>query len=93
MSFCDEKIKYERWWLNKKCRRALSRKPFRLVTGVRVIGPPSGFNAIVDLTYDDGETELIGPPARGGFKPNKTAVEVEPELSKVSGQVDPIKTT
>lgn len=85
MSLYDEQRKYERWWLHKKCRRAFHTIPFRLVAGVRVIGPPSGFNAIVELTYEDGRTELIGPPPKGGYKPNKSAVEVEPASNGKGG--------
>ncbi len=77
MSLHDEQVKYERWWLFKRCRRAFSTGYFRLVTSIRVIGPPSGFNAIVELTYASGATDLIGPGVYG-YKPNKTAVEVKP---------------
>lgn len=77
MSLSDEQRKYERWWLFKKCRRQFSREAFRTVKKIKVHGPPSGFNAIVELFYDNGDRDLIGPPAKGGYKPNKSAVEVE----------------
>lgn len=78
MSLQDEQRKYERWWLNKKCRRLFSTGIFQLVIKLKVIGPPSGFNAIVEITFEGGKTILVGPPPAGGYKPNKTAMELEP---------------
>lgn len=77
MSLMEQKQKYERWWLHKRVRRQHSSGDFRLVERVEIFGPPSGFNAVVVLHYEDGSEDTIGPPVRGGYRPNKTAVEVE----------------
>ena len=74
---------YEGWWLNKRCRVVGSLSPFKLVTLVTWIGNPSHFSGVVQLTFEDGTTELVGGGrsafGASAFKPRKSDVEVEDE--------------
>lgn len=75
MSIHDEQLKYERWWLGKRCR-IHGYGEFHTVTKVKLVGPPSFVYGCVYLSFDDGAEDI--PVASGGFKPTKADVEVEP---------------
>lgn len=78
MTLHEQRAKYERWWLFKKCRRMYSGDKFRLVTNIKAYGPPSGFNVVLEVTFEDGRTITVGPGVKG-FRPRKDAMEVEQE--------------
>ncbi len=65
---------YEGWWLNRRCRRAGSTDPFKLVKNVKWVGPPSRVYGIVVLTFADGTEETISAE----YRPRKSDVDVEP---------------
>lgn len=72
---------YKRWWVGERCRLRGSDKPFRVVTDVKWVGPPSGVYGNAYLVYSDGTTENVRTPIRGFgkpdyFRPRKKDVEV-----------------
>lgn len=68
-------IRYEKWWLNKRCRLIHSTGPFKLVIGVELTGPPSFVYGGVTLHYEDGTADTVHD--FGAFKPRKKDVEME----------------
>jgi hypothetical protein len=78
MNIYDHQLKYERWWLNKRCRLAHSSRAFSRVVKVMLYGPPSFIYGCVFLHFDDGSN---APVMHGNsFKPRKCDVEVERAL-------------
>ena len=80
--------RYRRWWLGKRCRRIGSLGEFKLVTRVEWIGAPSGFSGIVELTFEDGTTELVSNT--WAYKPRKSDVEVE-DATKAENDPETLK--
>lgn len=72
----DPSERYRRWWLGKRCR-VVGQDEFKLVTQVEWIGAPSGFTGIVQLTFEDGTTNLVGDVT--AYKPCKRNVEIAGE--------------
>ena len=70
------KERYERWWLRKYCRPAHSRKPFRKVVKIEMVGPPSFVYGQITFRYEDGSYDII---AGGGdaYRPRKCDVEIQ----------------
>lgn len=66
--------RYVHWWLRRYCRLAGSTAPYRLVTSVAWVGPPSGVYGDVWLTYESGEREVV--QHGDAFKPRRRDVEV-----------------
>jgi len=67
---------YRRWWVGKKCRRLFSQNEFRLVKDIVLYGPPSLFNCVVELVYEDGTVETVSMGSNA-HRPTKQDVEVE----------------
>lgn len=68
---------YERWWLGKLCRPALSSAPFKRVVKVEVAGPPSFVYGGATLHYEDGRYDHVYQ--HDAFRPRKKDVEVQAE--------------
>jgi hypothetical protein len=69
--------KYESWWKGKLCRPAGTRKHFKRVKCVVVIGPPSFVHGDAWLVYEDDTEDAV----RQGdaFRPRKKDIEVKEE--------------
>lgn len=76
-------MKYRRWWFGKMCRVAGVPGPFRKVTGIKLIGPPSFVYGDVWLTFEDGVE--VGVWHSDAFTPRKSDVEVQEEAPSVLG--------
>lgn len=70
----SEQLKYERWWLNKRCRISQFNE-FKKVVRINLHGSPSFVYGTVELICDDGSVLHPGDPYC--FKPRKYHVEVE----------------
>jgi len=84
ITVCKER--YERWWLDKYCRPANQRKPFKKVVEIEMVGPPSFVYGGIVLHYEDGTEDIVGGGRiqgtygyykREAFKPRRCDVEIQ----------------
>lgn len=73
MRFGSHQERYDRWWLGKKCR-VNDARDFKLVTKVKLHGPPSFVYGSVELYFEDGTSEFVSHGM--AFRPRKSDVEV-----------------
>ena len=67
--------RYERWWVGNLCRLVGSGAPFRRVVSLNIYGPPSLFNAVVELVYEDKTIEAVTCGVNA-YRPRKKDVEI-----------------
>jgi len=67
--------RYERWWVGNLCRLVGGGAPFRRVVSLNIYGPPSLFNAVVELVYEGGITETVDCGVNA-YRPRKKDVEI-----------------
>jgi len=65
--------RYERWWLHKDVRFN-DGDPWKRVTKVTLVGPPSFVYGSVWLTFADGAEQHV--PCGNAFRPRKWDVQV-----------------
>lgn len=80
MSFgiIDAQLRYEKWWVGKRCRPAGRGGEFRKVAKVEAQGPPSFVYGQCQIWYEDAPTENHWVSFQG-FKPRKQDMEVHPD--------------
>jgi len=76
---CDQRwwqAKYEEWWLNKRCRVTGDiMNDFKLVTAIKLTGPPSFVYGMATLVFEDGSDRNVCTSS--AYRPRKCDVEVQ----------------
>lgn len=68
--------KYEEWWLNRRCRVVGDiLNGYKLVTAIKLCGPPSFVYGMATLVFEDGSERNVCTSS--AFRPRKCDVEIE----------------